>query len=80
MNIDNGDQQSRVYKARKNRRLLRPLRLWGAVWLVGATSLLIPGTAFGQMERQQSRLLRAAAQRRMWLEGGNFRRPPHDKG
>jgi hypothetical protein len=69
MNIDNGDQQSRVYKARKNRRLLRPLRLWGAVWLVGATSLLIPGTAFGQMERQQSRLLRAAAQRRMWLEG-----------
>ena len=72
MNIDNGDQQSRVYKARKNRRLLRPLRLWGAVWLVGATSLLIPGTAFGQMERQQSRLLRAAAQRRMWLEGGTL--------
>jgi hypothetical protein len=72
MNIDNGDQQSRVYKARKNRRLLRPSRLWGAVWLVGATSLLIPGTAFGQMERQQSRLLRAAAQRRMWLEGGTL--------
>jgi hypothetical protein len=72
MNIDNGDQQSRVYKARKNRRLLRPSRLWGAVWLVGPTSLLIPGTAFGQMERQQSRLLRAAAQRRMWLEGGTL--------
>jgi hypothetical protein len=40
-----------------------------AVWLVGATSLLLPGTTFTQVERQQSKLLRATTQSRMWPEG-----------
>jgi hypothetical protein len=50
MNVRTGRQRSEVCKAKENRSLLRGLRLWVSVWLVGATSLLIPETAFAQVE------------------------------
>jgi hypothetical protein len=50
MNVRTGRQRSEVCKAKENRRLLRGLRLWVSMWLVGATTLLIPITAFAQVE------------------------------